>query len=534
MSDELHFGGEERPEDSRPKSRHKLFAGAYTKYIVTGLTAAAASVLIYAGIQYTYQTRNTAQSAAGALDNPLKAETKAPETNGTGKSELRKTSESFRSVAKKVGPAVVNIKATRGSKKPKMQLRGRRRNEPPPQQDEEGGGPYDDPFREFFERFGMPFPHGMPDPGPQTSLGSGVIIDKAGYVVTNNHVVDGATEVMVSLAESKTDMKAKVVGTDPRSDLAVLKIDKGDISVDFADSDTVEVGDWAIAIGSPFALGQSVTVGIVSAKGRQGFGSDYSGDLLQTDAAINPGNSGGPLCDIDGKVMGINTAIYTRSGGYMGIGFAIPSNLVKDVAGKLIKDGKIVRGWLGVYIQPLDEELGKELGVKQGVGVHEVIPDSPAEKAGLKAGDVVIEVDGKEVKEVTSLQRTIAGYKPGQTVKMKVVSYADKKTRAVTVKIGTLPDKDQDVQGEREGGVDPDKLGLIVSKGREGVVIDTIQPGSVADQVGLEVGDVIVRVNRKGIDSVATYKKLMGSSKRVYLEVKRKGRTLFFQFGLPE
>jgi serine protease Do len=247
----------------------------------------------------------------------------------------------------------------------------------------------------------------------------------------------------------KTDLKAKVIGTDPKTDLALLKVESSkDLPVaEWADSDQVEVGDWAIAIGSPFNLSQTVTLGIVSAKGRNSNvlgGADYVGDLIQTDAAINPGNSGGPLVTLDGQVMGVNTAIYTRSGGYMGIGFAIPSNLAKDVVAKLKKDGKIVRGWLGVYIQPLDPEMGKELGIKEGVSVHEVVPDSPAQKGGLKAGDVIVEVDGTAVKEVTQLQRSISGFKPGQNVKMKVVSYNDKKSRNLSVKIGDVPSEEEE------------------------------------------------------------------------------------------
>jgi len=537
MSDEMR-PGDERPEDYSPKKKFSMKGNL--GYVIAGIVAALVSVALFAGGQYYYQTRNTKVVAENqVLDNPLSA---ATDSKTPGMSELKKTSESFRQIAKSLGPAVVNIKATRGAqKKPPARIRGGRgRQQPMPQGPEDDGGGMDDPFREFFERFGAPFPHQFQDPGPQASLGSGVIIDKQGYVVTNNHVVEGATEVLVSLPSEKTDVKAKIVGTDPRSDLAVLKLLKGGDfpAAEWADSDTVEVGDWAIAIGSPFALGQSVTVGIVSAKGRsaEGLNAGYGGDLLQTDAAINPGNSGGPLVDLEGKVMGINTAIYTRSGGYMGIGFAIPSNLAKDVVGKLISDGKIVRGWLGVYIQPLDAELGKELGVKDGVGVHEVIVDSPAAKAGLQAGDVIVEVDGKQVKEVNTLQRTIGSYKPGQTVKIKVVGYADKKTRTVTVKVGTLPDKDPDAPEEKGAPQDqePDKLGLLLEKTKEGMVIGSIQPGSVGDQVGLEPGDIIVRVNRKPVDSAATYKKLLKDSKKVYLEIKRRARTLFFQFALPE
>lgn len=503
-------------------------------YIVVGLIAALTSVGIYAGAQYWHQTRSL-KTTSGLLDNPASAEMKTSTVaNGdAGTAALRKTSESFRLVAKKVGPAVVNIKASRGVKKSKNP-RGRR---PSPQQEDESPFPRD-PFWDFFERFGSP--HMMPDPGPQTSLGSGIIIDKTGTVVTNNHVIDGGTEIMVRIGSDKAEMKAKVIGTDPKTDLAVLKIEgaKDLPYAEWGDSESAEVGDWAIAIGSPFALDQSVTVGIVSAKGRNqvGLGTDFRADMIQTDAAINPGNSGGPLCDIDGNIIGVNTAIYSRSGGYMGIGFAIPSNLAKDIVGRLMKEGKIVRGWLGVYIQPLDPELAKELGITEGVGIHEVIESSPASEAGLQAGDVVLEVDGKKIKEVTELQRKIGDFKPGQKVQIKVMGYADKKTRTVSVKVGTLPDDQTElnVQGS-EQEQEPDKLGLVLGVKGKSVVVKGVEPGSLAETaLGIEVGDVLVRVNRQNITSIAGYKKALKGSKRVYLEIKRKGRTLFFQFALPD
>lgn len=525
------------------EKQSKQFLKGPVLYLVVALIAGATSVLIYAGAQYAIQNAFFKKTETQVLDNPASADTKPPVNASEATTQLRKTSESFRNVAKIVGPAVVNIKATKGPKKQKQRLprgpRGRRSPLPPPGGDEEGM--QGDPFFDFFGPFfGQPFPH--QEAPQQTSLGSGILVDKKGLVVTNNHVVEDASEILVRLSADKTEMKAKIVGTDPRTDLAVLKIEGAKelpAAAEWGDSDTVEVGDWAIAIGSPFALDQSVTVGIISAKGRtaeQGLGGDFNGDLLQTDAAINPGNSGGPLCDLDGKVIGINTAIYTRSGGYMGIGFAIPSNLAKEIANKLVTSGKVVRGWLGVLIQPLDEELAKELGIKEGVSVHEVMEGSPAEKAGVNAGDVVIQLNDKEVKSVTELQRRIGNVKPGDSIKLKVVSYSDKKTRTVTVKIGELPNNTEELGakgGEKED--EPDKIGLLVApgKGKEGVTIEGIQPGSLAEQAGLEVGDAIVKINRQAVTNTSTYKKLIGSAKRVYLEVKRKGRPLFFQFSVP-
>lgn len=513
-------------------------------YLVIALFAAVASVGIYSGAILLYQRLHGETSAQSALDNPASAETKkdASSNGDAGTAQLRRTSESFRSVAKKVGPAVVNVKSTKGvPKKHANSMKGKRHHAQPPNpnDDEEEGPLPHDPFWDFFEHFGSPFQ--MPEPGPQTALGSGILVDKSGVVVTNNHVVEGGTEIMVRLASDKTDIKAKVIGTDPKTDIAVLKLEGAkDLPVaEWGDSDAVEVGDWAIAIGSPFALDQSVTVGIISAKGRSsvGLGSDFRGDLLQTDAAINPGNSGGPLCDLDGKVIGVNSAIYTRSGGYMGIGFAIPSNLAKDIVERLIKNGKIVRGWLGVYIQPLDPETAKDMGIKDGVGIHEVVESSPAAASGLQAGDVIIEVDGKQVKEPNELQRRIGDFKPGQTVKIKVVGYSDKKTRTATVKIGTLPEGEEVASATQspEKDEEPDKIGVVAGTKGKDVVVKALEPGSLAEtMLGLAVEDVIVRVNRENITSVAAYKKIINSAKHVNMEVRRKGRMLFFQFVLPD
>lgn len=506
-------------------------------YVLAGGTASIFSLFLFMGTQYLYQSVAGHPNPTATLDNPAVAE--APSSNGSdpGISQLRKTSESFRLVAQKVGPAVVNVQTTKGGKKGDSKKRLRR---PPRSRDDENPFP-NDPFFDFFEQFrGGPF--NQQDMPPQRNLGSGIIIDKKGIVVTNNHVVEGASEILISISKDKTEYKAKILGTDPRTDLAVLQIEtkKEYPAAEWANSDAVEVGDWAVAIGSPFELDQSVTVGIISAKGRNSaavMGSNTLGnDLLQTDAAINPGNSGGPLCDIEGRVMGVNTAIYTRTGGYMGIGFAIPSNMAKDVVSKLISEGKIVRGWLGVLIQPLDEELAKELGIKEGVGVHEVIEESPAALAGIKAGDVVIEVDGKPVKDPPQLQQFITGYKPNQVVKIKVVGYSDKKTRTVSVKIGEMPGEGNEGQTpEGSSDSEPDKLGLMVtpSPKKDGVLVDFVQPGSVAEQAGIQPGDVIVRVNRKSVDSVKTFRKLITGSRRLYLEVKREGRTRFFQLVLP-
>jgi serine protease Do len=275
-----------------------------------------------------------------------------------------------------------------------------------------------------------------------------MIIDKRGYIVTNNHVVAHASRIRVSLPSNESlEIPARLVGSDPRTDIAMIKIEaKGDLpSIQWADSDNVEVGDWAIAIGSPFALSHSVTAGIVSAKGRNASevaGEGYGYGMLQTDAAINPGNSGGPLCTLDGLVMGVNTAILSKSGGYMGIGFAIPSNVARKIAQTLIEKGRVVRGWLGVTIQPIDPEMAKELGTDRGAIVHEVTPGSPAERAGIEAGDAILEVNGTPVQSPSELEARIGETTPGEAVTLKVVSYQDRKTRTVRLRIGKAPDED--------------------------------------------------------------------------------------------
>ena len=287
---------------------------------------------------------------------------------------------------------------------------------------------------------------GMPR---QEGVGSGVIATKDGYILTNNHVVDGADEVKVALQDGR-EFTAKVIGRDPKSDVAVIKIDATDLpAVPMADSDKVEVGDVVLAIGNPFGIGQTVTTGIVSAKGRGNMGLDYE-DFIQTDAAINPGNSGGALVDADGRLIGINTAILSRSGGNQGIGFAIPVNLARDVMGSLIKDGQVTRGYLGVMIQDLTPALAKEFKLKDTTGalIGDVTPKGPADKAGLKSGDLLVEFNGKTVTDSRHLKLEVARTQPGETVPVKILRDGTSKTLEVTVK--TLPGTEEPRQ-ERQG-----------------------------------------------------------------------------------
>jgi serine protease Do len=346
-----------------------------------------------------------------------------------------KSAESFRAVAKTVGPAVVTIKTRMAKTRNQQRIPFGNRRLPP-------GMP-----EEFLAPFGFQF-EGPQSPSPQErgGVGSGFIIDKQGHILTNNHVIQGAGEIEVLFPEEESEaVPAELIGTDPRTDIAVLKLKTPrDLQpIEWADSTSIEVGDAAIAIGSPFMLTHSVTAGIVSAKGRNAsmlMGNGFGYEMIQTDAAINPGNSGGPLCTIEGKVMGVNTAIYTQSGGSMGIGFAIPSNLAKQIAHTLIRDRKVVRGWLGVAISRADKDLLKDLGLDAAVLINEVQEDSPAEKAGIRAGDVVYEVGSQKVGKTEQLQTLIAGMAPGQSIRLKVLGFSDRKKREVEVRVGTLTD----------------------------------------------------------------------------------------------
>jgi serine protease Do len=349
----------------------------------------------------------------------------------------------------------------------------------------------------------------------QEGLGSGVIITKDGYILTNNHVVDGADQVKVALQDGR-EFTAKVIGRDPKSDVAVVKIDGKDLpTVPIADSDKVEVGDVVLAIGNPFGIGQTVTTGIVSATGRGGaVGLDYE-DFIQTDAAINPGNSGGALVDSEGRLIGINTAILSRSGGNQGIGFAIPSNLARDVSQSLVRDGHVTRGYLGVMIQDVNPALAKEFKLKenQGALVSDVTEKSPAEKAGLKEGDVIIEFNGKKVSDSRHLKLEVARTQPGESVSLKVLR--DGETKDLHVAVKEMPGQERLAKNERSDS-DKDDNGTLngvtvgdldrqarqqfdLPAGIHGVVVTEVDPNSAAAEAGLKPGDVIQEINRKSV-----------------------------------
>jgi serine protease Do len=373
------------------------------------------------------------------------------------------------------------------------------------------------PFEEFFgEDFFRRFFGDAPERIPQRSLGSGVIVDASGIALTNAHVVEKATEIeVITLDGSKH--KAKVVGADKKTDLAVLKLDDGKAQFKFArlgDSDRMQVGDWVIAVGSPFGLQATVTAGIVSAKARN-IGQGPFDDFIQTDAAINPGNSGGPLVNMAGEVIGINTAIVA---GGSGIGFAIPSNMAKKIYTEINSKGRVTRGWLGVSIQPLTAELAKSFNAKdtKGVLISDVIGESPAAKAGLKPGDILLEFDGKKVEAPADLQRTVGLAQPGQEAKMKI--WRDQGEKTIDIRIGEAPD-DKETPA-RPSRVAPSTLGLEVRpitpeiarqlnlKSNDGVIVARVDEGSAAGDAGVQRGDVIREINRQKVRSMADYERL--------------------------
>ena len=403
---------------------------------------------------------------------------------------------SFAPIVKKVAPGVVKIVVTSKAANVSMP---------------EGFG-FNDPFwRRFFgDQFGRQMPNRQPNTPRQHGLGSGVIVTKDGYILTNNHVVDGADEVKVTLQDGQ-EFTAKVVGRDPKSDVAVIKIDAKNLPVvPMADSDKVQVGDIVLAIGNPFGVGQTVTTGIVSATGRGNLGIEDYEDFIQTDAAINPGNSGGALVDVEGRLIGINTAIFSRTGGNQGIGFAIPSDLARNVMDCLIQDGHVTRGYLGVMIQDVTPALAKEFKLKDATGalIGDVVPKGPADKAGFKVGDVVLDYNGKKVTDSRRLRLAVGETKPGTTVPVKILRNGESKTLEVTVR--EMPGSEQLAKNNTPNGTDNGTLNgvavgdldqqtrqeLKLPANVKGVVITEVQPDSPAAEAGLKQGDVIQEINR--------------------------------------
>ncbi len=460
-----------------------------SRVVILVLAAVAAGVVLTAG----FNVSPIARALWGDKEKPAMVPTSA---------ESRMVPVDIPQLFKEVSPAVVNISTTQVVKFNHPQMRN-----PLGQQD-----PFDDFFGKFFGR--------MPREQKRRSLGSGFIVSSDGYILTNNHVVEKADEVTVTLLD-KEEFKAKVVGTDPKIDIALIKIDtkKKLTYVELGDSDKLEVGEWVVAIGNPFGLGHTVTAGIVSAKGRI-IGSGPYDDFIQTDASINPGNSGGPLFNLKGEVVGINTAIIQ---GGQGIGFATPIQLAKTVLDQLKEKGKVTRGWLGVYIQPLSPDAAENLGLsgRHGALVSDVTSGGPAEKAGILSGDVIIGFDGKEIRNEHDLPQVVALTKPGRTVDVRLIRGGKETTIAVT--IAEMPVE----PGKLAGGHDlsTKNLGLTVQditpgiaqrfeiENTKGVVVTGVADGSPAEDAGFNEGDIIraiLRQNKRDpVTNAAEFAKLM-------------------------
>ena len=383
------------------------------------------------------------------------------------------------------------------------------------------------------DRFGAPSPR---EQLKQRSLGSGFIIEPDGLILTNFHVVDNAEKITVRLLDGR-ELAGRVVGKDQKTDIALVKISAQDLPVaPLGDSDRLEVGEWVMAIGNPFGLDNTVTSGIVSAKDRQ-IGAGPYDHFIQTDASINPGNSGGPLVNLEGEVVGIDTAIFSQSGGNIGIGFAIPINLVKDLLPQLKNGGKIARGWLGVSIQGMTPELAASLGLDKAKGalVSSVVHDGPAERAGIKAGDVVLEYDGKEINHANDLPFLVASTPAGKTVSLRV--FRDKRATTLAAAIGQLKEEEVVASNTEKGDlgltveeINPEiteSLGL--SRGH-GVVITDVEPDSLGDEAGFQPGDIVREINRQPVRDLSDYRKIMAStaqSKSILFLVQREDNTIF-------
>jgi serine protease Do len=463
----------------------------------------------------------TAVAGAGALGivsldaQPVEGKT-AP---SPAVAEVQQLSAAFTEVASSATPAVVFIEV---EKNLDQSARGMRGQVPPG-------------MEELLKFFGPGFGPGMPQGQPHPQMpegpvpfgqGSGFIISKDGYVVTNHHVVGEADIVNVTLSDGR-EFEAKLIGTDPQTEIALIKIEGDDLPfIDLGNSDALNVGEWVLAIGSPFGLNHTVTSGIVSARGRGNVGIVDYADFIQTDAAINPGNSGGPLLNMDGEVIGMNTAIMSRGGGSNGIGFAIPVNMVKYVVDELRDDGQVSRGFLGVSIQQLTPQLAEWFGVNEGRGVvvADVSEDSPAAKAGLKRDDVIVELNGAPVEEIGAFRSRISTTTAGSDVKLTIVRDGERSEK--TVSLGTLPTEELMAKAGKEvSPTENQNLGLAVAaidaalaqeygiEGEEGVVVTKVLPGSPAARAGLKPGQLITEVNRQKVENPRAFEKALKEGK---------------------
>ena len=474
--------------------------------------------------------------AAGAF-----AENKLPDIKVDDKALVRNEHNSFAPIVEKVAPSVVTISI---NKQVVVGGRGQQQN------------PFsDDPF--FRRFFGIPEDEGAGKKGEAkpgrkktmpVGMGSGVIVSGDGYILTNNHVVEQADEIVVTLADGKTEFKAMRIGTDPGSDIAVIKVEAKDLkAITFADSDKIKVGDKVLAIGAPFALRQSVTQGIVSALGRNETGISEFGNFIQTDASINPGNSGGALVDSEGRLVGVNTAIFSRSGGNMGIGFAVPANQARTAMESLIKFGKVQRGFLGIQMQEMNEKLAKEFKApgKDGILVAEVVPGGGAEKGGVKSGDVIVEFNGQKAEGIAEMRNSIANMAPGAKVDLKIFRNGEEKKLSLTLaeRPGTLA-KNSTVPVETPKAKEPDVLdGVTVGDIKpemrkqfnipdevKGAIITAVSPDSPSADADIKVGDVLVEIDGKAVKDADEAVKMSEEVKRkssVRVRVNSRGATRF-------
>lgn len=436
--------------------------------------------------------------------------------------------DGFASVVKRTVPSVVNVSSSKIIRTP--------------------GGSVSSPFFSdpFFRQFfGNTLPKDFQTPSSgerEHSLGSGVIVNPDGYILTNNHVIDGAKDVKVLLGD-KREFQARIVGADAKTDIAVLKVDAKNLPVlAFGDSSKMQAGNFVVAIGNPFGLNQTVTLGIVSATGRGGLGIEDYEDFIQTDAAINPGNSGGALIDERGDLIGINTAIVSGgSGGNQGVGFAIPGNMARNVMEQILKNGKVTRAWLGVSIQPVTQNIAKAFRLTETYGalVGDVTKDSPAARSGLETGDIVLDIDGQKVEDSRALQLKIGNMSPGTTAKLTV--FRNGATREIAVKLGEMP-ASAGQSGGAPGNPAAVTRGISVGEltpaianqlklpaGTKGVVVTNVDPASPAAEVGLQQGDVIQEANRQPVTGVAGFGRAVQSAgdQPVLLLINRNGVTSF-------
>jgi serine protease Do len=457
---------------------------------------------------------------------------------------LRQLGRAFSQIAEKASPAVVAIKVEK-----KITITY--------PQSPFGNQPMDPFSQDFFERF---FQRQFPQQQQrqrrfprreslEVGQGSGFIVSEDGYILTNNHVLEGVDEVKVTLTDGR-NYSAKIVGTDPESDVAVIKIDANNLPyLEMADSDKIEVGQWVLAIGNPFGLSHTVTAGIISAKGRSGFGIAAFEDFIQTDAAINMGNSGGPLVNLDGQVIGINTALISPSAINVGIGLAIPINIAKPVYKQIVAKGSVTRGWLGVAISDLTPEKVKQLDINdsKGVFVPEVMVDSPAAKAGVKAGDVIVEMDGNPVGQAGELQRKIALKEPGKSVELVIIRNGSRKT--ITAMLEKRPPKEQLEAGRSGASSVVEQLGITVQNLTEesakqygyedlkGVLVTNVEEGSPAAEAGIEPGCLVQEVNRRQVLDVRQFdEEIQRSAKtgRVMMLMRYENRSIFIVLNIPQ